>query len=188
MTLKTCAREGCKKTFDDPPRRWTQPRLYCSPECRNAVGYAREKAKKTMAKEIEETTTDDAPEEAPRRRTTEEVEQAVLATLGRKPKRLADIIEESGVCRSSVCRILKALVEAGQASRHPGGAYSLPGGKVEPVPKPRAKKPAPPAESPEPAPEAPAEDDTFSAEEMAVVLRLAAPGLRALLEKIDRYT
>lgn len=35
--------------------------------------------------------------------------------------------------------------------------------------------------------EAPA-DDTFSAEEMAVVLRLAAPGLRALLEKIERYT
>ena len=104
MTLKTCVREGCEKTFDDPPRRWTQPRLYCSPECRNAVGYAREKAKKAMAKDIPKETTDDAPEEAPRRRTTTEVERAVLATLGRRPKRLISIIEESGVCRSSVCR------------------------------------------------------------------------------------
>lgn len=158
-----------------------------------------------MAKEIEETTDDDAPEEAPRRRTTEEVEQAVLATLGRRPKRLISIIEESGVCRSSVCRILKALVEAGQASRHPGGAYSLPGGKVEPVPKPRAKKPAPtitdaqlPADAgelnglkawlPEPAEEAPAEDEpvVFSPEETGILAYLAKPGLLALLAKVER--
>lgn len=157
-----------------------------------------------MAKEIEETTDDDAPEEAPRRRTTTEVERAVLATLGRRPKRLISIIEESGVCRSSVCRILKALVEAGQASRHEG-FYSLPGGEAEPAPRPRAKKPAPtitdaqlPADAgelnglkawlPEPAEEAPAEDEpvVFSPEETGILAYLAKPGLLALLAKVER--
>ena len=59
-----------------------------------------------MAKEIEETTDDDAPEEAPRRRTTTEVERAVLATLGRRPKRLISIIGLRLVCAPRMARTM----------------------------------------------------------------------------------
>lgn len=138
-----------------------------------------------MAKEIEETT-DDAPEEAPRaRRTTEEVEQAVLATLGRKKKRLIDIIAESGVCRSSTAKVLKVQVELGQVAHHAGGFYSLAAG----VEADRDTKPAKPARrAPEPAPEAPAEDEpvVFSPEETGILAYLAKPGLLALLAKVER--
>lgn len=185
---KTCAREGCDKTFEDVPRRWTQPKLYCSPECRNAVGYAKEKAKKkAMAKE--EIPEEEAPEAAPAaRRSSKEVEQAVLATLGRKKKQLIDIIAESGVCRSSTAKVLKAHVETGTVTRHAGGFYSLAQLVAEPTPQEsweqadadyKARKAQ--------APEAPAEEGvTFESDELLILSRLAAPALRALLEKVER--
>ena len=190
MTLKTCVREGCEKTFDDPPRLWTQPRLYCSPECRNAVGYAREKAKKAMAKDIPEETTDDAPEP---RYSPDKKRAAVLAALRDGKKQLRGVVDETGLPRSTVHMVLTWLIDEGQVIRPEYGFYSLaPGVEIEPpcaAETDRDTKPANPTrEPPAPVEEAPAEDDpvVFTPEETGILAYLAKPGLLALLAKVER--
>lgn len=197
MSLKTCAREGCVKTFSDVRRDYTQPRSYCSPECRAAVGRAKQKAKKEkkMAKEFDDTEEEAAASSKRRRQPYinprgEATRERLRELLASGPKGTAEMSAALGLGASGLLRHLNAMPDVSRIGEGKHTRWQLADEAPKPE-KPRKTKPAPERKrapyatstEPEPTEEAPAvEQIELTPDEVRALVLLS----RTSLERLSR--